>query len=72
MVGVRLDMSTYFRAVTGLLLLYAFDKVFEGLAKIKGSTETIKTVYYLGSFKVVLGIFGMKIVRKFACCVDEA
>ena len=29
-------------------------------------------VYYVASSEVALGIFGMKIVLKFGCCVDEA
>ena len=45
MVGVGLDMVTYFRGVTGLMLLQAFDEVSAGLANIKGATGTIKTVY---------------------------
>ena len=45
MVGVGLDMVTYFRGVTGLMLLQALNEVSAGLANIKGYTGTIKTVY---------------------------
>ena len=43
-----------------------------GLGSMKGSTGTIKTVYYVAFFEVALGIFGMEIVLKFVWCVDEA
>ena len=72
MVGVGLDMVTYFQSVTGLMLFQAYNEVPAGLANTKGFTGTIKTVYYVASFEVVLGIFGMEMVLKFACCVDEA
>ena len=39
---------------------------------MKGSTGTIKTIYYVASSEVALGIFGMEIVFWFVCCVDEA
>ena len=61
MVGVGLDMVTYFRGVTGLMLPETFDEFFSGLAKIRGSTGTIKTVYYVASSEVALGIFDKKI-----------
>ena len=38
---------------------------------MKGSTGTIKMVYYVAFSEVALEIFGMKLVLKFAC-VDEA
>ena len=44
MAGVGLDMVTYFRGVTALMLFYAFYEVSAGLANIKGFTRTIKTV----------------------------
>ena len=55
MVGVGLNMITYFRGVTGLMLLYAFDEVFAGLTNTEGSTRTNKAEYYVGSFEVTLG-----------------
>ena len=42
------------------------------MANIKGSAGTIKAVYYVAPFEVALGIFGVKTVLKFGCCVDEA
>ena len=38
---------------------------------IEGSVGTIKTVYNLAFFQVSLGIFDIKILLKFVCCVDE-
>ena len=46
--------------------------VFSGLVNVKGSTRTIKMIYYIASSEVAWGIFGMKTVLKFGCCVDEA
>ena len=54
MVGVGLDIVTYFRGVSGLMLLQAFDEVSAGLANTKGSTGTIETVYCAASFEVWL------------------
>ena len=44
MVGVGLDMATYFRGVTGLMLLKMFNEASADQANIKGSSETIRTV----------------------------
>ena len=48
------------------------NEVSAGLANIKGSAGAIKTIYYAASSELALGIFGMKIVLKFASCGDEA
>ena len=72
-VGVGLDIVTYFGGVTGLVKnCKRLNEVLAGLANIKGSARAIKTVYYAASSELALGIFGMKIVLKFASCGDEA
>ena len=42
MVGVGLDMVTYFRGVNGLMLLQAFDEVSAGLANIPDPQQQLK------------------------------
>ena len=40
----------------------------------KDPQEQLKrfTIYYVASYEVALGIFGVEIVIKLACCVTEA
>ena len=52
----------YFRVVSVLMFFKEFGKVSTSLAKAEESTGTIKAVYHVTAFEVVLGIFWEKVL----------
>ena len=59
MVGVGLDVVTYFRGVSTLMFFQAFDEVSASLTSVEGCIRTLKAVglYQVTFCEVVLRIF---------------